>query len=147
MTSLSQSKIKKNLFAKEALLFKSLNKIIKSQPYFVIIVLHEYFRNIYPSDPHIKFKNKDAYSRINNKLTELLDSINIFSRFGTYDHNFNFKKKNIEIKKKTGALYGDLWEILTKEENLRAKDFIIKRFSKNINVKSFLKNKTVLDVG
>ncbi len=147
MESKNKLKMRKNLFSKEKLFFNKLKKIIKSQPYFVIIVLHEYFRNIYPSDPHIKFKNQDAYSRINNKLDELLEAIKIFSSFGVYSLNFDFKKNRQEIKKKTGALYGDLWEILTKEENLRAKDFIIKRFKKNINVKNYFKNKIVLDVG
>ena len=54
---------------------------------------------------HIKFKNQDAYSRINNKLDELLEAIKIFSSFGVYSLNFDFKKNKGKLRKNRRTLW------------------------------------------
>ena len=48
----------KKLFSNQKI-FKLIEFIIKEYPYFVVIILHEYLRNIEPHDPHIKFKNNE----------------------------------------------------------------------------------------
>ena len=37
-------------------LFNLLEKLSIKHPYLVILVLHEYYRNLYSHDPYIKFK-------------------------------------------------------------------------------------------
>ena len=39
--------------------FLKLKKISKNHPLIAVLILHEYFRNIYPSDPYIKKRFKE----------------------------------------------------------------------------------------
>jgi len=129
-------------------IFSLLNKIIKKHPYMVVIVLHEYFRNLYPTDPHIQFKEKNPIKRISNVQKLLITLIINFKEFGSYKIKFNHKKEKVELKKEIGNFYTKFWEKLGKRENLRTKRFIIERFKnfKSFN-KNFFKNKTIIDIG
>jgi len=125
-----------------------LSKLVHSHPYFVVIILHEYFRNIFPSDPHIKFKTNDPVKRISMLFDSLDSIIDLLLEFGNYKLNFN-KTKNIEVKKRTGTVYGNLWKNFSKNENLKTKNFIIERMKdfKSIKFNNFFKDKYILDAG
>ena len=47
------------------------SKFTKSHHYFVVIVMHELFRNLYYFDPYIKTDEKDHYKRL--KFTTKLE--------------------------------------------------------------------------
>ena len=51
------------IFKQQKKIFELLKKLIKSHPYFVIIILHEYFRNLFPYEPHINYKEKNPIKR------------------------------------------------------------------------------------
>lgn len=144
-----RKELKKLIDKKEKDFFKKINNIIKKHPYFVTIILHEYFRNLFPSDPNLKFKIKDPFRRI-VKTVDLLNSlIDNISKIDNYNLKFEKKNNYSDIKEKTGNVYGNLWKLFVKKENFRAKQLIIERFKnfKNFNVKTFFKNKSILDAG
>ena len=139
---------KMNLLKKEKVFFDRLNKLIHLHPYFVVIILHEYFRNIFPADPHIKFIIQNPVKRISNLFDNLNSVINSLFFLGSYEINFN-KQKKVEIKKQTGAVYGNLWKHFSNNENIKTKDYIIERMKnfKSIKFNNFFKDKYILDAG
>lgn len=138
----------KKLNSNQNKIFKELKKIILLHPYFCVIVLHEYFRNLFPHDPHIKFKTLNPQKRILNLQENIFNLIKNYKHFGSYKINFKKKNYKIEVKKKTGIVYGKFWKRFSNQENKNAKRFIIERFKtfKSYN-KNFFKNKNVIDVG
>ena len=145
--------LKKKIYSNQKILFSLLKGIAKIHPYFVVIILHEYFRNIFPHDPHIKFKINNPFIRINNLQKNCISLIKNIKKFGTY--NINFKNLHNDELKLIGEdipiayeVYEKLFRKFDKKENLRAKNFVIERFSdfKSYN-KSFFKNKKIIDVG
>ena len=40
------------------------NKFVKNHPYFVVIIMHELFRNLYFFDPYIKPDEKNHFKRL-----------------------------------------------------------------------------------
>ena len=84
----------RKLFSNQKKIFKLIESIIKEYPYFVVIILHEYLRNIEPHDPHIKFKNNEPKKRILKLQYNIIQLIKIIKSFGSYNLRFNYKKKN-----------------------------------------------------
>ncbi len=137
-----------NLIKNQNKIFSHVNKHIKKHPYFCVIILHEYFRNIFPYDPVIKFKIDNPKKRINLLQKSLINLFKSLESFGSYKINFkNFENKT-ELKKKTGKVYGKFWGTFSRKENHLAKKFIQERF-KNFKSfkKDFFKNKKIIDVG
>lgn len=129
-----------------------------SRPWLVVLLMHEYFRNLYPSDPHIPFdKNKSHVDRISSALDTYID---IFQRFDSVDSYFDqcpdhvksiIKTLKDEKRKAEGQIqqvYGILWDkfdsdIYTKE----AYGILVDRFRYSGFDFSTLKDKVVLDMG
>ncbi len=140
--------MEKKIYKNQNKIFFYIKKIIKSHPYLCVIILHEYFRNLFPHDPHIKFKEKNPLKRIfilQVKMINLLKEIEIL---GNYKIDFKTITSNEELKKKTGKVYGKFWKTFTKKENYNAKNYILERFKnfKSFN-KNFFKKKKIIDVG
>ena len=140
--------MKKNILVNQTKLLKIIKLLLKTKPYIGIILLHEYFRNLYPNDPFIPFKIKDPLIRIIRIQKDLIDIGNRFSKLGAYKLNFKNEKK-IEFKKKTGLIYYPFWNSFSKKENNKAKELIYDRFKnfKSININNFFKDKYIIDVG
>ena len=51
--------IKLKLIKNQNIIFSYIRGYLKKYPYLCVIILHEYFRNLKPADPHIKFKIKN----------------------------------------------------------------------------------------
>ncbi len=137
-----------NLIKNQNIIFSYIRSYLKKYPYFCVMILHEYFRNLFPDDPHINFKIKDPKKRIVNLQKNLIKTLQNFDNFGFY--KINFKNLNLpeEFKKKTGKVYGKFWKRFSNKENINAKKFILERFKnfKSFN-KNFFKNKKIIDVG
>jgi ubiquinone/menaquinone biosynthesis C-methylase UbiE len=129
-------------------IFSYIESYLKKYPYLCIIILHEYFRNLFPEDPHIKFKIKDPKKRINDLQITLIKILQNFENFGFYNINFKDFNSTRELKKRTGKVYGKFWKKFSHKENIDAKKYIIERFSnfKSFN-NDFFKNKKIIDVG
>lgn len=128
--------------------FKILDKLSVKHPYLVVLVLHEYYRILYSVDNHIPFKKKDPVSRINDSLKTLIEFSKLSLDIGSYNvglkKNFFFKNNHLDqnVKDKTGNVYGPLWSVFNRKQNLEAKSLLLNRINKNI-----FKNKNVLDAG
>ena len=94
---------------KQKILFKLIKKLIKNQPYFAVIILHEYFRSLFPFDPHIKFKIDNPIKRISDLQTKLIKICNYLLNIGFYKIKFKKEQKK-ELKEKTGEVYGVFWK-------------------------------------
>ena len=93
-------------------IFFYLKKYLNSYPYFCVIILHEYSRNLCPHDPHIKFKINNPEKRIHNLQIKLISILKNLHTFGFYNINFKKINDNEELKKKTGKVYGKFWKTL-----------------------------------
>lgn len=131
-------------------LFNLLKKLSIKHPYLVILILHEYYRNLYSLDPYIKFKTLNPTKRINELIFKLINFASLSLEIGSYNiksnKNFFLVDKNIsskEIKKKTGNVYGPLWKNFKKINNLEA----IKLLKNRLPTIKLFKNKYVLDAG
>ena len=135
------------LYKNQNYFFSLVKKNIKTHPYFVVLVLHEYFRSIFPDDPHIPFKVKNPIKRIADLQKQLISFLELTNNFGSYNLKFSKNKKK-DLKIETGIVYGKFWEKFSKKENLNSKTYILDRF-KNFKSfkKNFFKNKSVIDVG
>ena len=59
--------IELKLIKNQNIIFSYVKGYSKKHPYFCVIILHEYFRNLFPHDPHIKFKITNPKKRINDE--------------------------------------------------------------------------------
>ena len=100
-----------NLIKNQNIIFSYIRSYLKKYPYFCILILHEYFRNLFPDDPHINFKIKDPKKRIVDSQKILIKTLQNFGNFDFY--KINFKNLNLpeELKKKNRK---SLWQILEK---------------------------------
>ena len=135
------------LLKNQKILFNLLSKNIEKKPYLVVIILHEYYRNLYFSDEYYNFKIKNPFLRLNKVQKECISILKSSIDFASYKINYE-KENSQELKKKTGKVYGKLWKKFTPSENTKAKKFILERF-KNYKYfdNNFFKHKTVIDVG
>ena len=135
------------LIKKQKVFFSLLSTLIKKKPYLAVIILHEYYRNLYFADEYLNFQIKDPFKRLKKIQNECILILKTFKQFGSYKIKFE-KINNYNLKAKTGKVYGKLWKKFTTTENLKAKKFILQRFKnyKSFN-KNFFKNKTIVDVG
>lgn len=130
--------------------YKEINILIESNPFYAVILLYEYNRQLYPTDPYLSFNDKDHLKRIFNSQKNILEIIKNLKNFDGYD--FDFKDKSVdkvyEVKKKTGEVYGKLWGGFSKTDNLHAKKMLVDRFKGFDSFHNlFFKNKTVIDFG
>lgn len=141
---ISDNKLIKN----QNIIFSYIKKYIKKHPYFCVLILHEYSRNLYPHDPHINFNIKNPKKRIYSLQLNLIEILKNYKNFGSYEVNVKNDISNDELKEKTGKVYGKLWHKFSKKENNDAKNYILERFKnfKSFN-SDFLKNKVIIDVG
>ena len=77
--------------------FIEIKKLIKTHPYFAVILIHEYFRNLYPTDPSISFKIKDPVKRINFLLDDLIKISKIYKSWEIIKLLFLKLKKRVKI--------------------------------------------------
>ena len=121
-------------------LINLLDKKTKSHPYFVVISMHELFRNLYPHDPYIKIE-KNNYKRIKETVKRLNNFFNLACELGAYKNSAIFSKYD------TQDLFGKLWFERLNEKNLDSsmvlKELLIRS---NFDLK-FFKNKKILDIG
>ena len=99
---------------------KNINKLIliskknsKKYPLFVILAMHELFRNLYPHDPYIKKNINNHVDNLLNVVNNLILFIQHTSKFGSYLNQLNIKKYN------TQTLFGKLWKERLREKKIR----------------------------
>ena len=101
------------LKTKVDIFFSKSESLIPSHPWIIPIVMHEYFRNIYPDDPNIPYPKEKSHSErifdVLENLIKLLESVQM--NIGSYKVNLNINEPN-ETKSDTGKVYGSFWQEL-----------------------------------
>jgi len=132
-------------------------KLALTHPYFVVISMHEYFRNIWPNDPFIKetlSENKSKNIKLCLKnLIELYNNVKLMGSYFDDSNNVSKFYKNLEEDNEsesnvTQTVYGKLWKNL-EEDYVRgeSKNVLINLLENGgYDIDSF-KDKTVLDMG
>ena len=99
------------LFKSQKKIFLELNNLIKRHPAMAVFVCHEYFRNLCPYDPYIKFKHSNPVKRIIETQKKILDLFKVLKKFENYKilfnndqfvkkfHNYSEQNKDIYFKK------------------------------------------------
>ena len=133
---------------------------VGSHPWLIVILMHEYFRNLYPKDPYIPLEspNGSPMLRISRMLDNFIETLNSSEIIGSYFDNIANLMDKIELsilrrdkmRQKEGVtqrVYGKLWDKFETDEYVKEAYRIIKsRFKSKLKL-SALKGKTVLDMG
>ena len=139
-----------NLKTKADIFFSKSESLIPSHPWIVPIVMHEYFRNIFPDDPNIPYPKEKSHSErifdVLENLIKLLESVKM--NIGSYKVNLNLNEPN-ETKLDTGKVYGSFWQELNNEEMHKGSIKYLEERWKNFEWydSNFLEGKNVIDVG
>lgn len=140
------------LFSNQKKIFLLIKSIIKKYPYFVVIILHEYLRNIEPYDPHIKFKFANPKKRIIELQNKIIKFINLLKYFGNYELKFDRSKKSFLYE--TAKAFADRNENVYLRDNYNIKKEIKKiKNSLKLRFKSLkfplkkIKGLKILDAG
>ena len=67
------------------------DKHVGSHPWLIVILMHEYFRNLYPEDPYISWKssNGSPMVRISRILDHSIETLNSSKFIGSYFDNIS----------------------------------------------------------
>lgn len=134
---------------------------VSSHPWLVVVVMHEYFRNLYPTDPYIPLagSNESPMDRISNVLDNCIKMLDSSSGIGTYfEHIPNLmermqssgplKDDKRQKEGETQNVYGKLWDKFDREEYIKeAYQILESRINHDGFNLSSLKGKTLLDMG
>lgn len=132
-------------------------KLTEKHPYFVVILMHEYFRNIWPNDPFIEETlSLDKLENIRLCLQNLINIATSAQLVGSYFNQKNLISniyKNLEDDNEneenlTQTVYGKLWKNL-EEDYIKgeSKSVLFNLFSQGGQDLNMIKDKTVLDMG
>ena len=133
--------------------FIALSKsIVKKHPALIVILMHEYFRNLYPNDPYIKeHYSDDPLSNIYLCLQNNIAAIKVFEKIGAYYPETSSLAFNKDIKndiESMSNLFGSLWQKRFDEKVLNSEKVINDLFNaNNLDLKELIKNKNVIDIG
>jgi ubiquinone/menaquinone biosynthesis C-methylase UbiE len=124
--------------------FILLNSIVKTKPYFAIMILHEYFRNLYKEDHYLKFSEKNHKKRIINTLDNLIKLLNILKNIKSYKIDFDNNKIESDLGKKSSKVFS---KIFIKKKNIKHSINYFKSLKSLGLEKIYFKNKIILDAG
>jgi len=131
-----------------------------SHPWLVVILMHEYYRNLYPIDPYLAFpKTTTHLDRISAVLDRGLAVLNQFSEIASYFDALPDKAKSVLSQLRplddgrtseaiTQRVYGALWDKFDAEAYTQETLAILdQRFQGSGWEPAGLKGQTVLDMG
>ena len=135
----------KQLLQKELdIFFKHLNIMVKTQPYLVVIVLHEYLRNLYPDDTFLKFSENNHKKRITKVLKQLIKFVKISNKIKTYNIKFEKELIHKNLIEKNDLVFSKTF--LAHENKNHNKKYINNLKNLGLN-KRYFKDKFILDAG
>lgn len=124
--------------------FQLLNITVKTKPYLVVIVLHEYLRNLYPEDMFLKFTENNHKKRIAKTLKQLTELIELSNKIKSY--NIKFKKELVHknLIQKNDQVFSKIF--IAHKNKIHEKKYL--KNLKNLGLdKKYFKNKYILDAG
>lgn len=148
-----ENTINKTVYEKFELFLELCKERAAIQPFIVVMLMHEYFRCLYPDDPFIEKRYaKDNLENISLCLDMCIQTIKAVAGMGSYFENnsslneyvCNFEK---EEQYKTQLLYAKLWNKRMAEKSLDSTEELKESFERNGFDIEYLKGKNVLDMG
>ena len=136
-------------------------KEVEYKPWLVVILMHEYYRNLYPEDSYIPFSNNNELplERVSKVLDYCINSFNQMDYLGSYFINISASMGNLlssripEEKKRpeegdTQKVYGSLWDKFNYNDYIKEAREILETRLKHSGLKlDNLKGKKILDLG
>ena len=126
----------------------------KKHPYMVVVLMHEYFRNIWPNDPFITEEvSNDKLESISLCLKNCMNIIERTKDLGSYFNSNeiidSFKKQPThDGENQTQVVYGELWESLNSEYIINETQDVLRRLFVKGGLKiDELKEKKIIDIG
>jgi len=127
--------------------------VVDAHPALVVTLMHEFFRNMYPHDPHIPFApGAHALDRCRDVLENNRAILGRFRAVGSYLHDAGAGAaagQPEEVKQRTGKVYGMLWNEYTRAMDMvrEAATIITERFAANDIPLDMIRGARVLDAG
>jgi SAM-dependent methyltransferase len=92
-------------------LFAAADSMAESHPWAVVVAMHEYARNLYPSDPYLPFADSDSPTeRMDACVRRALSFLEIARALPAYPNPAGSPQAEAdEVKARTGRVYGRLW--------------------------------------
>ena len=128
-------------------------ELAKTHPSIVVILMHEYFRSLYPNDPFIKEKyNDDILTNIQQCLENSITILEAYAETGSYFKNIETLSTSSFLEKdditNMSDLFGTLWEERYKENMLDSQEVLNNLFISNkIDFVDIINGKNVIDIG
>ncbi len=124
-----------------------------THPFIVVMLMHEYFRCLYPDDPFIEKRYaEDNLENIISCLDMCIQTLTAITDMGSYfsgnssleNYMSNFEQ---ETQSKTQVLYGKLWKKRMAGKSLDSTEELKESFKRNGFDIEYVKGKKVLDIG
>lgn len=124
-----------------------------THPFIVVMLMHEYFRCLYPDDPFIEKRYaEDNLENIILCLDMCIQTLKVITNMGSYfsgnssleNYMSNFEQ---EAQYKTQVLYGKLWKKRMAQKSLDSTEELKESFERNGFDIEYVKGKNVLDMG
>jgi len=129
---------------------KECGRHVREYPYLIVMLMHDFSRNLYPSDPYIPFtKSVHRLDAVSELLDVYVNILKNWQALGSYSVDF-FKQlypEKEDIKVETGKVYGSLWNSYAGDMVREAMGIIKERFSRNRISLELIKGRKVLDMG
>jgi ubiquinone/menaquinone biosynthesis C-methylase UbiE len=125
-------------------------KLALKHPTIVVILMHEYFRNMYPTDPYINTRySEDILTNINLCLKNNIQILDAFEKVGSYNAEINLQNTSPKNDiSRMSNLFGALWQKRFESNVLNSKKVINDLFAANkLNLSKIIKDKHVVDIG
>jgi len=149
MNSINEISIKSTNILLDHFLSLSLNLAVK-HPAIVVILMHEYFRNMYPNDPYIETRySDDVLTNIYLCLKNNIQILDAFQKIGSYNFENSLSSTNSASDiSRMSDLFGALWQKRFDNKVLSSKKVIVELFDANkLNLSKIIKDKHVIDIG
>jgi ubiquinone/menaquinone biosynthesis C-methylase UbiE len=133
---------------------------VEVRPWLVVILMHEYYRNLYPTDPHLPFAAGSSHRvRIEGVLDDAIRGLEAFQFAGSYFAGHpewrtsvlaGLRSRSVAREKEgeTQQVYGQLWDRFDEREYVEQSYRVLaERFAGSVFDLSSVAGKTVLDMG
>jgi ubiquinone/menaquinone biosynthesis C-methylase UbiE len=128
------------------------NKLVDvGLPYVAVIMNHELYRFLYPSEPVCGFINDNPVEFITDHIRKLIDmgncSLNTISPYKMDFSNLDAESEGKSLEEKTSDLYSALWSEFKKETlTEESKQLLSGRLGEDV-VEKYIKDKVIFDMG
>lgn len=133
---------------------------VETRPWLVVILMHEYYRNLYPTDPYLPFPPGSSHlARIDGVLDQAIRCLEAMRSVGSYFEGHSDWRTSAlaqlrprsaarENEAETQQVYGQLWDRFDEKEYVeKAYQILVERLAASEFDLASIIGRTVLDMG